>query len=76
MTAKHVIDFCVRFLKSYLYLYIVFTFFFRLRKNSSSSDHLVTEVLLLFVGIDYISDRDRNRDSVKTPVDSLSIAVF
>ena len=33
-------------------------------------------VLVLFVSIDYISDRDRNEDSVKTPVDSLSITVF
>ena len=31
-------------------------------------------VLVLFVSIDYISDR--NEDSVKTPVDSLSITVF
>ena len=79
MMAKHVIGFCVRFLNSYLYLYIVFTFF-QTRKNSSSSDHLVIEVgynvLVLFVSIDYISDRDRNEDSVKTPVDSLSITVF
>ena len=54
--------------------------FFQTRKNSSSSDHLVIEVgynvLVLFVSIDYISDRDRNEDSVKTPVDSLSITVF